>query len=390
MEIVGLRGALAVQLRKLDAAVSRLGGGGLSFGFPFAKVDRERREVVGVATAEVVDSQNEVLEYAGSRRAFSEWRDLNVREMHEPVAAGTVLEVVPDDARRQIVVRARVSRGAESTWVKCLDGTLKGFSVGGVRLESRVRDDGVRVTSRYRISELSLVDSPACPVSSISVLKAVGLTEGAVAVDRCAALAARLDIVARSLAAGVRPLPAEVQACFGVAAALAKSDRVPRCDSVAVRDWARLGPGIAERLSVLSRGLRMTADAAYLGKIAAASVTLLEELTTAADRARPMSRVAPSLAEVAGAMAKLDGAGVWVGAVRDGLEAGVFKLGTMGKVVAAAGPTLLELVEMEERLAAELRRAHETGLQQNSREYRELSETYFKVVQRRKAAQRGA
>jgi hypothetical protein len=94
----------------------------------------------------------------------------NVREMHERVAVGRRVGVRCEDETRRIFVTMRISRGAETTWEKVLDGTLRGASIGAtnVRWERQRRSVGeaereVDVATRYDLVELSLVDNPSNP-----------------------------------------------------------------------------------------------------------------------------------------------------------------------------------------------------------------------------------
>ena len=68
----------------------------------------------------------------------------NVREMHERVAVGRRVGVRCEDETRRIFVTIRISRGAETTWEKVLDGTLRGASIGAtnVRWERQRRSVG--------------------------------------------------------------------------------------------------------------------------------------------------------------------------------------------------------------------------------------------------------
>lgn len=75
-----------------------------------------------------------------------------------------------DDETRRIYVRIRVSRGAQDTWEKVLDGTLRGASIGasGVvwqRQQRRFAGEPrwLDVATRYDLVELSLVDNPSNP-----------------------------------------------------------------------------------------------------------------------------------------------------------------------------------------------------------------------------------
>lgn len=153
---------------------------------PITRIDREKREVIGTATAEVKDSYNTVIGYDASKDALNRWRG-NIREMHDPAkAVGRALEVTPDDAGKRVIVRAKISRGAEDTWQKVLDGTLTGFSIGGRngKWTERVIDgEKLPYLERYDAVELSLVDNPACPVANIEVVRADGIASAVLAKD---------------------------------------------------------------------------------------------------------------------------------------------------------------------------------------------------------------
>ena len=103
--------------------------------------------------------------------------------MHQPVAVGKVVSFKPetfyDAATKEfyngVYVDAYISKGAQDTWEKVLDGTLSGFSIGGKINESdnevnKANGKTVRFIKDYDLIELSIVDSPAnelCNVLSI-------------------------------------------------------------------------------------------------------------------------------------------------------------------------------------------------------------------------------
>ncbi|HEX9058123.1 MAG TPA: hypothetical protein VF818_11395 [Ktedonobacterales bacterium] len=132
---------------------------------PIVRVDAERREIELCATSETVDSYGTVFAYEASRDAFERWAG-NVREMHERKAVGRRVAVRCDDAERRVYVRVRISRGAEDTWEKVRDGTLRGASIGASNVAWRTERRGGRevpVARRYDLVELSLVDLPSNP-----------------------------------------------------------------------------------------------------------------------------------------------------------------------------------------------------------------------------------
>ena len=148
-------------------------GNRLRLSMPIAKVDQERRIVSGFATLDNVDRQGDIVPSDASVKAFEQFRG-NVREMHQQVAVGKVVSFKEDkyfDTEEKkfyngVYVSAYVSKGAQDTWEKVLDGTLTGFSIGGnikdyEDVYSEDMDKSIRVIKDYELYELSLVDSPA-------------------------------------------------------------------------------------------------------------------------------------------------------------------------------------------------------------------------------------
>ena len=157
-------------------------GDSINLSVPFTKVNRERRTVSGFATLDNVDQTGDVVTSDASIKAFESFRG-NIREMHTPLAVGKMLSFKPEtfydpiskSFYSGIYVDVYVSKGAQDTWEKVLDGTLTGFSIGGKITESDNevnKSDGtsVRFIKAYDLVELSIVDSPAnelCNVLSI-------------------------------------------------------------------------------------------------------------------------------------------------------------------------------------------------------------------------------
>ena len=155
---------------------------------PFSKVDEERRIVSGFATLDNVDKQNDIVTQEASIKAFSKFRG-NIREMHQPTAVGKMVNFKEDkyfDPESKkfysgVYVSAYVSKGAQNTWEKVLDGTLSGFSIGGKMNDwddayDEKMDSQIRIIKDYDLVELSLVDSPANQFASIlSVEKVDGV-----------------------------------------------------------------------------------------------------------------------------------------------------------------------------------------------------------------------
>ena len=158
-------------------------GDQIALSVPFTKVNREKRTVSGFATLDNVDQTGDVVTMEASIKAFENFRG-NIREMHSSNAVGKMISFKPEtyyDAKAQefyngVYVDAYVSKGAQDTWEKVLDGTLTGFSIGGKIIESdnevnKATGKTVRFIKDYSLMELSIVDSPAnelCNILSIS------------------------------------------------------------------------------------------------------------------------------------------------------------------------------------------------------------------------------
>lgn len=159
----------------------------VSYYAPITRIDKKKREVIGTATAEVKDAYKTVIGFEASKEALAKWPG-NIREMHDPkTAVGRALEVKPDPKNKRVIVRARISKGAEDTWQKVLDGTLTGFSIGGRngKWTTRVIDgEELPYLERYDAVELSLVDNPACPGCTIEVVRADGMASEVLATEQ--------------------------------------------------------------------------------------------------------------------------------------------------------------------------------------------------------------
>jgi hypothetical protein len=160
-------------------------GNNLKFSMPIGKVDQERRLVSGFATLDNIDKQGDIVDTQASLEAFKKFRG-NLREMHQPAAVGKVVSFKEDKyfdpATKKfyngVFVSAYVSKGAQDTWEKVLDGTLTGFSIGGNITKSDDEfnveiDKAVRVIKEYELFELSLVDSPANQFANVISIEKV-------------------------------------------------------------------------------------------------------------------------------------------------------------------------------------------------------------------------
>ena len=157
-------------------------GNAINLAVPFTKVNREKRTVSGFATLDNLDQTGDVVTQEASMKAFESFRG-NIREMHQPLAVGKVASFRPEtfydpetkEFYNGVYVDAYISKGAQDTWEKVLDGTLTGFSIGGKIIESdnevnKSTGASVRFIKDYALVELSIVDSPAnelCNIISI-------------------------------------------------------------------------------------------------------------------------------------------------------------------------------------------------------------------------------
>ena len=154
----------------------------ISLSVPFTKVNREKRTVSGFATLDNLDQTGDVVTSEASIKAFESFRG-NIREMHGSNAVGKMVSFKPEtyydpttkEFYNGVYVDAYISKGAQDTWEKILDGTLQGFSIGGKIIDSenevnKSTGKPVRFIKEYALMELSVVDSPAnelCNILSI-------------------------------------------------------------------------------------------------------------------------------------------------------------------------------------------------------------------------------
>jgi hypothetical protein len=157
-------------------------GDAISLSVPFTKVNREKRTVSGFATLDNIDQTGDLVTAEASLKAFENFRG-NIREMHGSNAVGKMVSFKPEtyydpksgEFYSGVYVDAYISKGAQDTWEKILDGTLSGFSIGGKIIEqenevNKSTGQTVRFIKEYALMELSVVDSPAnelCNILSI-------------------------------------------------------------------------------------------------------------------------------------------------------------------------------------------------------------------------------
>ncbi len=154
---------------------------------PLTKADAKRRLVYGVVTAEAPDRGNEICDYATTKPYYQKWsaeflkasggKSLgNLRAMHGKIAAGRLEAINFNDDEKQIEICAKIVDDAE--WCKVEAGVYTGFSQGGGYVR-RWKDANDPTLTRYTAnpSEISLVDLPALPNATFSLIKADGAVE---------------------------------------------------------------------------------------------------------------------------------------------------------------------------------------------------------------------
>ena len=184
-----------------------------------SKVDEEKRLVTGIGASEAVDFEGEIFDYDGSKPYIEDWSAAaftrskgksygNVREMHQPSAAGKLAEpIVFDDANKLVILTSYISDDA--AWKKCVDGTYTGFSICGPVIGEKWSDAGNPGVKRYICQpiEFSVCDLPCNPDATFTAVKAGGITEERkfqakepdVAKTNKAAIASPAEVAAKSL-----------------------------------------------------------------------------------------------------------------------------------------------------------------------------------------------
>ena len=151
--------------------------------FPIDMIKKEQRIVSGIATADNIDKSNDIVDFEASKEAFANWGG-NIREMHAPIAVGKAVKYEPvtitdkdGNTYNAFKVEAYISKGAEDTWQKVLDGTLRSFSIGGKVIKKEEMANKmhngrpINIIKKYVLGELSLVDNPANALAVIDLVK---------------------------------------------------------------------------------------------------------------------------------------------------------------------------------------------------------------------------
>jgi phage head maturation protease len=143
-------------LKKLYAEISKV-----------EEQDDGTLKVWGFASSEAVDSDGETITSDAMKAAIPDYMKFGaVREMHQPIAAGTAIEASVDDMGKTFFGAHVVDPVAVK---KVQTGTYKGFSIGGKVTE---RDElNKSIIKGIRLVEVSLVDRPANPEAVFTMYK---------------------------------------------------------------------------------------------------------------------------------------------------------------------------------------------------------------------------
>lgn len=137
---------------------------------PFSKSEKQddgTLKVYGIASTEAADSDGEIVKADAMRAALPDYMTFGaVREMHQPIAAGTAISA---EVNAQGVTEFAALVVDPVTVKKVETGVLKGFSIGG-RVTKR-NGTSKHIIEGLKLTEISLVDRPANPEAAITLVK---------------------------------------------------------------------------------------------------------------------------------------------------------------------------------------------------------------------------
>lgn len=135
-------------------------------------------KVWGYASSGAVDSDGETITTECMKNALPDYMKFGaVREMHQPMAAGTAIEASIEEETGKTFFGAHVVDPVACK--KVLTQVYKGFSIGGKVTERDPLDKSV--IKGLKLVEVSLVDRPANPEAVFTVAKAASTPEDDVA-----------------------------------------------------------------------------------------------------------------------------------------------------------------------------------------------------------------
>ena len=123
--------------------------------------------VSGIASSETVDGAGETVKADAMKAAIPDYMKFGaVREMHQPIAAGTAVSIAVNESGQTEFEAHVVDAGSVQ---KVNAGVLKGFSIGG-KVTGRDQTNKSIITG-LKLTEISLVDVPCNPDSVFSLVK---------------------------------------------------------------------------------------------------------------------------------------------------------------------------------------------------------------------------
>jgi hypothetical protein len=139
-------------------------------------------KVWGYASSDAVDSDGEVITPEAMKAAIPDYMKFGaIREMHQPIAAGTALEMeVQEDGKTAICAHV-----VDPTAIKKVrTNVYKGFSIGG-KVIDRDKVNKTHITV-LKLVETSLVDRPSNPDAVFTCYKADGIEDESDGVQKSA------------------------------------------------------------------------------------------------------------------------------------------------------------------------------------------------------------
>lgn len=128
-----------------------------------SKIDPDKRLVFGYASTTDLDSQGEIVELEGMKKALPSYMKFpTIREMHQAKAVGKTETGVIDN--KGLFIQAKIV--ADDAWKMVKEGVYKGFSIGG-----RIKQKMGNVIKDLDLTEISLVDVPANKAAVITLFK---------------------------------------------------------------------------------------------------------------------------------------------------------------------------------------------------------------------------
>ncbi len=128
--------------------------------------------VSGVVTDDVLDRDGQIVDPASAAKALTKWFDeaANVRQMHSPFIPPAGKALTLDLTGAAPVISAKI---VEPTAVKLIqEGVYSGFSIG--MIGEKIVYDPEAPNGRlkdFMLREVSVVDYPACPTATLSIVK---------------------------------------------------------------------------------------------------------------------------------------------------------------------------------------------------------------------------